>query len=144
MILDDIKMTGRVDGVINYADGRTERFIEDNLVVTAGKGLLASRLAANTNAAVSHMAAGTSTAANTNPAQTGLTTETGTRSAATPTVNSNAVTFAATFTGRTETMAELGLFNAATGGTMISRVLVGPFPLTSGDSVSFNWTITVN
>jgi hypothetical protein len=143
MILDDIRMTGRVEGVITYADGSTQAFAENNLVVTGGKGLIASRLTANTNAAVSHMGAGTGTTA---PAvgQTALVTETGTRSAVTPSVSTNNATFAATFTGRTETLGELGLFNASTAGTMISRVLVGPFPLTSGDSVSFNWTITVN
>jgi hypothetical protein len=143
MISDGIKMTGRVDGTITYADGRTQDFVEDNLVVTGGKNLIASRLTANTNAAITHMGAGTGSTAPA-VAQTALTTETGTRSTVTPTVSTNNATFAATFTGRTETLAELGLFNAATGGTMLSRVLIGPFPLTALDSVSFNWTITAN
>ncbi len=144
MILDGIKMTGQVAGTITYADGRTQDFLENNVVVNNGKNLIASRLASNTATAVTHMGAGTDHTTAPLATQSALIADTGTRASVVPTVTANSVEFAATFTGRTETLGELGLFNASSAGTMISRVWIGPFTLTSGDSVSFKWTITAN
>jgi hypothetical protein len=144
MISDGIKMTGQVAGTITYADGSTQDFLENNVVVNNGKNLIASRLASNTATAVTHMGAGTDHTTAPLATQSALIAETGTRASVVPTVTTNSVSFAATFTGRTETLGELGLFNASSAGTMISRVWIGPFPLTALDSVSFNWTITAN
>jgi hypothetical protein len=141
--VDNIKLRGEVSGVINYADGRTEDFLVNNLVVTTGKGFMASRLSSNTAPAISHMAAGTGTTA-ADVANETLEVETGVRSAVTSSHSGNVETFSATFTGRTETMSEIGLFNASANGTLVARTLVGPYPMSSGDSISFNWSITVN
>ena len=116
----------------------------NNLVVTIGKGHIASRLMSNTAVVMSHMAIGT---ANTTPtsAQTTLGTEVARVVLDSNVVNSATVTFSATFpagTG-TGTLTEAGIFNAANVGTMLCRTRFNPVVKASGDAIIIGWNVTI-
>jgi hypothetical protein len=139
---DGISLTGQVVGEITRENGTIEVFDVSNMVVDTGKTLMAARLG-NGSSYVTHMAVGTGNTAAA-VGQTALVTETSTRVAVTPTPGTKQIQFAASFTGVTATVAEIGLFSASTAGTMIARTVVGPYTLAAGDTISFTWTITVN
>ena len=120
----------------------------DNLVVTAGKGYVASRMksdASGGSAIMSHMAIGsgsTSAAAG----DTALGSQLG-RVALTSTGISGAVlTYTASFAAGTGTGAvtEAGLFNASSGGTMLCRTVFSVVNKGSSDSMTITWTVTVS
>jgi hypothetical protein len=125
----------RVEGY----DGHTH-----NLVVDAGKTLAASRLVANTNAAITHFGVGTGTTA-VAAGQTALVTQTARVAVDSATNSSNVVTVVATVPAGTATgtIEEIGLFNASSSGTMIARALTGTISKPAGLGLVFTWTITV-
>ena len=120
----------------------------DNLVVTAGKGYVASRMKSDVSggsAIMSHMAIGsgsTSAAAG----DTALGSQLG-RVALTSTGISGAVlTYTASFAAGTGTGAvtEAGLFNASSSGTMLCRTVFSVVNKGSSDSMTITWTVTVS
>ena len=120
----------------------------DNLVVTAGKGYVASRMksdASGGSAIMSHMGIGsgsTSAAAG----DTALGSQLG-RVALTSTGISGAVlTYTASFAAGTGTGAvtEAGLFNASSSGTMLCRTVFSVVNKGSSDSMTITWTVTVS
>lgn len=115
-----------------------------NLVVNTGKNLVASRLVGNTPAAVTHMALGSS-ATVPSGGDTQLGTELGRVAAGSATAAAAVATVVANFPAGTATgtIAEAGLFNAASVGTMISRATFSPIPKGVSDAVEITWTITV-
>ena len=141
MINDGLKLKGKLSIALN--DEVVQEV--DNLVVTAGKGYVASRMKDASATAMSHMAIGSGT---TNPAasDTAVETELG-RVALTSTNDSSAVvTYVATFAAGTGTGAvtEAGILNASSGGTMLCRTEFSVVNKGSSDSMTITWTVTVS
>ena len=117
----------------------------DNLVVTAGKGYVASRIKDASATAMSHMAIGSGT---TNPAasDTALETELGRVSLTSTSVSGAVVTYVATFGAGTGTGAvtEAGILNASSSGTLLCRTEFNVVNKGSSDSMTVTWTVTVS
>ena len=141
MINDDLKLKGKLAIAIN----REVVQEVDNLVVTAGKGYVASRIKDATATAMSHMEIGSgSTAAA--ASDTALGSALGRVSLTSTSVSSAVVTYVATFGAGTGTGAvtEAGLFNASSGGTMLCRTVFSVVNKGSADSMTITWTVTVS
>ena len=141
MINDNLKLKGKLAIAIN---GDVVQEV-DNLVVTAGKGYVASRMKDATATAMSHMAIGSgSTAAA--ASDTALGNQLGRVSLTSTSVSSAVVTYVATFGAGTGTGAvtEAGLFNASSGGTMLCRTVFSVVNKGSADSMTITWTVTVS
>lgn len=115
-----------------------------NLVVDAGKTLIAKLITGQSATSVSHMALGTSNTAAA-AAQTTLVAEAGRVALTTKTSSSNVMSFVAIFPAGTATgtLQEGGLFNAASGGDMMCRSTFTSVTKGVNDTVSITWTITV-
>lgn len=147
-IQDAIKMTGRLNIVLTDEHGNVKEEHEvDNLVVTAGKGFIASRIKDATAAVMSHMAVGTSSTAPT-VGDTTLGAEiASSRTALTSTtVTTNSVAYVCTFgTGvGTGAVTEAGIFNASSAGTMLCRTTFSVINKGASDTLTITWTVTVN
>jgi hypothetical protein len=146
MIQDSIKLTGELRITVTNPKGNVKHeVVVPNLVVTAGKNLIASRLKDTTDAAMSHMAIGTgSTAAA--AGNTTLGTEAGRVALTSTTVTANAVAYVATFGAGTGTGAitEAGLFNASSSGDMLCRTVFSVINKGAADTLGITWTVTVN
>jgi hypothetical protein len=146
MIQDSIKLTGELRITVTNPKGNVKHeVVVPNLVVTAGKNLIASRLKDTTDAAMSHMAIGTgSTAAA--AGDTTLGTEAGRVALTSTTVTANAVAYVATFGAGTGTGAitEAGLFNASSSGDMLCRTVFSVINKGAADTLGITWTVTVN
>ena len=146
MIEEKIKVTGDVsiklfDEAGNVKDERTIK----NLVVTTGKGFIASRMVGTAASVMSHMAVGSSSTAPAN-ADTGLGGELG-RSALTSSSASGAVvTYTASFPSGVGTgaLVEAGIFNASSSGTMLCRTTFAVVNKGANDGMSITWTVTVS
>ena len=140
-IQDNLKMKGHLQVSLN---GEVVRDI-DNLVVTAGKAYVASRMKNTADSAMSHMAIGSGTTAAA-AGQTALGTELGRVSLTSTTVSSNVVTYVATFAAGTGTGAvtEAGILNASSSGTMLCRTVFSVVNKGSADSMTITWTVTVS
>ena len=141
MINDGLKLKGKLAIALN---GDVVQEV-DNLVVTAGKGYVASRIKDASATAMSHMAIGSgSTAAA--ASDTALGSELGRVSLTSTTVSSAVVTYVATFAAGTGTGAvtEAALLNAASGGTMLCRTVFSVVNKGSADSMTITWTVTVS
>ena len=117
----------------------------DNLVVTTGKGYVASRMKDATATAMSHMAVGTDSTA----AADGDTTLGGesARVALTSTTVSGAViTYVATFAAGTGTAAltEAAVLNASSSGTMLCRTVFAVVNKGANDAMSVSWAVTAS
>lgn len=151
VIDSEIKMTGDVTIVRTNALGEEiERRQIKNLVVTAGKNFIASRMVGTTSAVMSHMSIGsgqTSPAAGDTSLGTVLGTVTGASFTATNTAGTNSITYTGVFAAGTGTgnVYEAGIFNGVPGtGSMLCRTT---FPLVTkqaGDSITITWVVTVN
>tara|TARA_Y100000814_G_C12187679_1_gene353595 strand:+ start:30 stop:455 length:426 start_codon:yes stop_codon:yes gene_type:complete len=141
MISDDLKMTGRL--IIEINDEVVQEV--DNLVVTAGKNYVASRIKDASATAMSHMAVGTNNTAAA-AGQTALSSETARVALTSTTVSTNTVTYAATFGAGTGTgaLVEAGILNASSGGTMLCRTVYTTVNKGSSDSMTVTWVITVS
>ena len=143
MINDGLKITGAVAIALN---GKVVEEIP-NLVVTAGKGYVASRMKDASATAMSHMAIGTG---NTTAAagQTTLVTEVARGALTSTTVSTNTIAYVETFAAGTGTGAivEAGVFNASSGGTMLCRTVFTAGVVNKGasDEMTITWTITVS
>ena len=141
MLNDGLKLTGKLSIAIN------DKVVQEvpNLVVTAGKGYVASRMKDTSATAMSHMAIGSgSTAAA--ASDTALGNQLGRVSLTSTSVSSAVVTYVATFAAGTGTGAvtEAGLFNASSGGTMLCRTVFSVVNKGSADSMTITWTVTVS
>ena len=141
MINDGLKLKGKLSIALN--DEVVQEV--DNLVVTAGKGYVASRMKDASATAMSHMAIGSGT---TNPAasDTALETELGRVALTSTTVSSAVVTYVATFAAGTGTGAvtEAGILNASSSGTLLCRTEFSVVNKGSSDSLTITWTVTVS
>lgn len=141
MINEELKLTGHVTVAIN------DEVVQEipNLVVTAGKGYVASRMKDTTDAAMSHMAVGTdSTAAA--AGDTALGTESGRVALTSTTVSANVITYVATFPAGTATAAltEAAILNASSGGTMLCRTVYAIVNKGASDAMTITWAITAS
>ena len=141
MINDDLKLKGKLQIALN---GDTVQEV-DNLVVTAGKGSVASRMKDASATAMSHMAIGSGTTAAA-ASQTALGTELGRVSLTSTSVSGAVVTYVATFAAGTGTGAvtEAALLNASSSGTMLCRTVFSVVNKGANDSMTITWTVTVS
>ena len=140
-INDALKMKGRLQ--IHVNDELVQEV--DNLVVTAGKGYVASRMKDTTATAMSHMAIGSgSTAAAAN--DTALGNELGRVALTSTTVSGAVVTYVASFPAGTGTGAvtEAGILNASSSGTLLCRTVFSVVNKGASDSMTVTWTVTVS
>ena len=117
----------------------------DNLVVTTGKGYVASRMKDATATAMSHMAVGTgSTAAA--AADTTLGGESARVALTSTTVSGAVITYVATFAAGTGTAAltEAAVLNASSSGTMLCRTVFTVVNKGANDAMSVSWAVTAS
>ena len=141
MLNDGLKLTGKLSIAIN------NEVVQEipNVVVTDGKGYVASRMKDATATAMSHMAIGTdSTAAAASDSDLG--NESGRVSLTSTTVTDNEVEYVATFGAGTGTGAitEAGILNAASSGTLLCRTVFSVVNKGAADSMTITWTVTVS
>lgn len=149
MFSENLKLKGRVGIVVKDKDGKVkETREENNLVVDTGLDYIASRMKDATATVMSHMGLGTGTTAAA-AGDTDLETLVGSREAldsGSPTVSTNTINYVCSFEAGdvTGAITEAGIFNAASAGTMLCRVVFSAVNLTSTDSISVDWTITLS
>lgn len=142
----------KVNGQIQITHTRGGQVIADethkNLITTVGKNWIAARQKDTAQPAqLSHLACGTGATAaavgdttlQAEIARVALTTAGGT-------VAANVVTYTATFPPGTGTGAitEIGLLNAASVGTLVSRAVFAVKNKEAGDTITFTWTHTAS
>ena len=140
-INDALKMKGRLQ--IHVNDELVQEV--DNLVVTTGKGYVASRMKDTSATAMSHMAIGSgSTAAA--ASDTALGNELGRVALTSTTVSGAVVTYVASFPAGTGTGAvtEAGILNASSSGTLLCRTVFSVVNKGASDSMTVTWTVTVS
>jgi hypothetical protein len=141
MLQDDFKMTGRLSIAIN------DEVVQEvkNLVVTSGKGFVASRMKDATAGAMSHMAVGTGSSAAA-AGNTALGSEVDRNALASTTVSGANISYVATFAAGegTGALTEAGLFNAGSSGTMLCRTVFAVVNKGVADSMTITWTVTVS
>jgi hypothetical protein len=153
---EGLKVTGRIK-VEHIRNGQVISTMErDNVITTVGKNSLASLLnsASAGTSLVTHIGFGTSStavAATDTTLGTELTTGTYSGYARQAVTRSNpsgnVIRYVATLTGGTgnPTIQEVGLFNAATSGTLFAHQLTGAVNLASAsDSLQITWDVTLN
>jgi len=141
MLNDDLKLTGKLTIAIN---GETVKEVP-NLVVTAGKGYVASRMKDTSATAMSHMAIGSGTT----PAaasQTALVSELARTALTSTTVSGADIVYVDTFAAGTGTGAvkEAAILNASSGGTMLCRTVFSVVNKGANDAMTITWTVTVS
>ena len=143
---DSSKVTGMVNVVVRDDAGKIKQeFTVPNLVVDTGLDFIASRMKGTTDAAMSHMAVGTSNTA-ANAANTTLGTELARQVLASTVVTDNSIAYVATFAAGTGTgaLTEAGLFNASSSGTMLCRTVFSVINKGAADSMTVTWTVTIS
>ncbi len=146
MLNDTLTLKGNVKIEILDQNGQVKDTREiHNLVVTAGKEFIASRMVGATAAVMSHMAIGSGNTAAA-AGQTALAAELGRVALASSAASGVVVTHAATFPPGTGTGAvvEAGIFNAASAGTMQCRTVFAVVNKGADDAMAITWTITVS
>lgn len=143
-----LKLTGRLQIELRDEHGALKEYRDvDNLVVTAGKTHIASRMGGTASAVMGWMAVGTTNTAAT-AGDTTLAAEVGSsRTALTSyTPSTNTIVAICTFGAGVGTgaLVEAGLFNAASAGTMLCRTVFSTITKAAGDSLTITWTITIS
>ncbi len=138
MITEILKLTGHVTVALN---GEVVQEIP-NLVVTAGKGYVASRMKDTTASAMSHMAVGTGATAAA-AGDTALGAEAGRVTLTSSTVSGSGITYAATFPAGTGTgaLTEAGITNASSSGTLLCRTVFSVVNKQASDAMTISWLV---
>jgi len=141
MLNDDLKLTGKLTIAIN---GETVKEVP-NLVVTAGKGYVASRMKDTSATAMSHMAIGSGNTAAA-AGQTALVSELARTGLTSTTVSGADIVYVDTFAAGTGTGAvtEAAILNASSGGTMLCRTVFSVVNKGANDAMTITWTVTVS
>lgn len=146
---EDIIVTGRLqlihrdetNGIIKGA------YVYPNLVVTTGKGYIASRMVNASATVMGYMGIGAPVSVTgAVVGDTALQTQVGRVALASYSATGAVITATATFPAGTGTGAitEAGIFNVAvTGGTMLCRTTFPVVNKAAGDSIAINWVITL-
>ncbi|QDP46087.1 MAG: hypothetical protein Tp172DCM1112201_18 [Prokaryotic dsDNA virus sp.] len=140
MLKDGLKLKGKLTIALN------DKVVQEvpNLVVTAGKGYVADRMA-NNSTVIGYMAIGTgSTAAA--AGNTALGSESARTALTSTNVSGAVVTYVDTFAAGTGTGAitEAGLLTASSGGTMLARTVFSVVNKGANDAMTITWTVTVS
>jgi len=147
MINDNLKLRGDVALVLKDKDGNIKDTREiNNLVVTAGLTFICSRMAAASPGVMTHMALGSSTTAAA-AGQTDLVSILGSREALDSTnASANTIVYVSSFEAGegTGAVTEAGVFNAASGSTMLCRTVFAVVNKQASDTMSVTWTITLS
>lgn len=148
-IVEDLKFTGELSIIVRGPEGNIKQtMIVPNLVVTAGKGHIASRLVGVGQAVMGWMGVGTGVGVTPALGDTILNTEVARVALASYTSSTNTVTASALFASGTpagtNSITEAGLFNAASVGTMLAHTTFPAVSKAPGDSLSISWTITIS
>tara|TARA_R110000787_G_scaffold1815_4_gene7729 strand:+ start:5937 stop:6383 length:447 start_codon:yes stop_codon:yes gene_type:complete len=140
---DSVSLTGKLKISLN---GTVVQEV-NNMVVTAGKGWIASRMQGVVDGVMSHMAIGTGTVAaaagdttlGTELARQALTTSGGVVAGA-------VITLATTYAAGTGTGAvtEAGILNASSAGTMLARTVFGVINKGVLDTMTISWAVTIS
>jgi len=144
---DKLQLKGQVALVLKDKDGKVKQQKEvNNLIVDTGLNFICDRMKDATESVMSHMGVGSNSTAAA-AGDTDLGTLLGSREALdSTTVTNNQIVFVASFEANdgTGTIEEAGVFNAATGGTMLCRVLTGTITKSASDTLTITWTITLS
>ena len=145
---ETMKATGKVDIIIRDSEGRIkdERHVS-NLVVNDGLDFIASRMKDATATVMSHMEVGTdNTSAAASDTALGSAVSSSRTALTSTTVTDNAVAYVATFGAGVGSgaLTEAGIFNAASGGTMLCRTVYSVVNKGASDSMTITWTITIS
>lgn len=142
---ENLKITGKLNITVRDEAGVLKDTREvDNLVVTAGLTYIASRMAAATAIAMTHMAVGTGATA----AAAGNTTlgaESARVALASTTPGATNIVYSASFGAgiATGALTEAGIFNAASAGTMLCRTTFAVINKAANDTMTVTWTVTL-
>lgn len=142
-----IHVTGLVELLLYNKGILKERIVTKNMVVTAGKVLIASRLVDAIDIVPGYMWLGTSNTAESTGQTNLLLPVSGGRLALSGTSRTaNIITYTATFDAGVATgfLVEAGIFNANTGGTMLCRTVFDQVSKNADDILTINWNITIN
>lgn len=148
--METIKIKGTYYFKIYGVDGKLrDEFKVDNIVTNAGKAQLALLAGDASATPFTYLAVGTSTTA-VAASQTALVAEistsglaraSGTVSRVTTTVTNDTLQVTKTWTASgSVTVEEVGLFNASSAGTMLSRALTGTKSLVNGETLATTYT----
>ena len=147
---ESLSLVGSVSITLTDKDGNIkDQRTFPNLIVTAGKSYITSRMASNATSVIGWIAIGNSATA----ADAAQTTLVGTelfRSATTVsggTPSTSTVLYETTFgpgQGTSASIQEAGLFNAAAAGTMLARTTFAAISKGVSDSLNVSWTVTVS
>jgi hypothetical protein len=143
---DSLKLTGAVSLVLRDKDGNVKQTKEaKNLIVDTGLNFICDRMK-DDETAMTHMALGSSTTAAA-AGDTALGTQLGSRvSLTSSTVTDNQIVFVCSFPAGSGTGAvtEAGIFNAASAGTMLCRVVFSTVNKSADDTLQITWTISLS
>lgn len=146
----NIALHGHFDAVFKHADGEIFKTVEkDNLIVNLGYDLVLNSAfrVSGRPAPGSYIAIGSGTSVPSESEQS-LVTQIGSRQASSFTPSgypgADFCKLSYEFTGLNDTIAEAGIFNALTSGIMFDRVTFSGIPVTSGDSITATFTITIS
>lgn len=141
MLNDGLKLTGKLTIAIN------DEIVQEvpNLVVTAGKGYVASRMKDASATAMSHMAIGSGDTAAA-AGNTALGSELARTALTSTTVSGADIVYVDTFAAGTGTGAvkEAAILNASSGGTMLCRTVFSVVNKGANDAMTITWTVTVS
>lgn len=148
---DTLKIKGTYHFKILDVNGNLkDEWSVDNLVTSAGKAQLALLAGDATATPFTYIAVGTSTTA-VSVGQTALAAETTTNglsrasatvSRTTTTVTNDTLSLTKTFTATgTVAVEEVGIFNASSSGTMLSRALTSTKTITNGETLGVTYTL---
>ena len=150
MIQDKTLALGDVLFELRGSNGELKQVHEEhNLVVGDGRAFIVSRMLGNSPTVISHMGIGSGNTA-ASLGQTGLVTEmdrnalTSASAVTTDTANDSAQYVAIFGPGEgTGAIVEAALFNNATGGNMLSRVVFAVINKAADDSLTITWKIRI-
>lgn len=116
----------------------------ENLVVTAGKNFIASRIVSDSEDTMGYMAIGDDAIVSALP-QTDLGNELARVATSTASAVDNNITFTASFGAGvgTGSLQEAGIFNDTTSGTMLCRTTFPVITKTSGETIAISWVVSV-
>lgn len=144
---ENVKFTGDVSVVLyNPKTGEVKDRREiKNLVVTAGKQFIASRMVGTSANVMSHMALGAGTTAAA-VGDTALGSELGRVALTTATASGAVVTYTATFgpTVATGAVTEAGVLNASSAGALLCRTVFAVVNKGADDAMAITWAITAS
>ena len=146
MINDTLKLRGDVSIKLYDKDGKIKDQREiTNLVVNSGLAFICSRMAGTSPAVMTHMGVGSGTTSAA-AGQTALVSQLGSREALDSTnASANTIVFVCSLEAGdgTGAVSESGIFNAASSGTMLARVVFPVVNKQADDTMSITHTITL-